>query len=294
MRASSSVVVVSLQDAGTRLDRFVKSHLPHVPHSVVMKLIRTRKVRLVQDGDRRRCSCEQRVEEGQRYEIPPPVDETIDIAPPPLPALELDVLFQDETMVVVNKPSGLPMHRGTGYTSPDAVVLRDYLDQLDGAVHTASRLDKDTSGIVVATRGRRDGRFLNEAWSSSRKGYVALVEGFPKEQQGISEIDMCHTAYRVVGQADRGCLIWAEPREGKKHQVRIALSQQGCPVLGDVKYGAKKRRPRVYLHLFKVKMEHPLTRSQMTLEAPLQNDFVERVRMMGFDWDHLRPNCEFI
>lgn len=236
-------------------------------------------------------------------------EETFD-APPRAVDLPLEIIFEDEAIVVVNKRPGMVTHPGSG-TGEDTLVhalLHHCGGQLSsvgapdrpGIVH---RLDKETSGLIVVAKTDEAHHKLALAFSERKtfKAYTALVVGQPRRSSGSIREPIgrhqthrtrmtvrpdgreAHTDYEVVRLLGRQasevrCVI----HTGRTHQIRVHLSHLGHPLLGDRTYGFKRSQfpevdvPRVMLHSTELGLGHPLSGEKLTLQAPVPEDF-ERV-----------------
>ena len=225
----------------------------------------------------------------------------------------MDVLFQDDVLLAVDKPSGLLVHRGWGR---DARVLVDMVRRALGVdvVHPLHRLDRQTSGVVLFAldaeiAGRMSAAFEDDA---VEKRYLALVRGvapdagrvdhpIPRREDGPRVPAL--TDFRRVAEAPTQprhvSLVEARPRTGRLHQVRRHLKHIDHPVIGDANYGkgavnrALAERyglSRMALHAASLRFPHPLGTGQVTVTAPLPLDLVEPLTRMGFDRSALGPD----
>lgn len=214
----------------------------------------------------------------------------VDYLPPP--DTGLDVVFLDDTMVVVNKPSGLLAVPGRGEGRADCMVSRVCLRFEDAMI--VHRLDMATSGLLVLARGEAMQRALSMAFQDRRvsKRYVALVHGLLKEDAGVVDLPLitdwprrpmqmvCHergkpslTRYRVLGRdADRGLSrVELEPVTGRSHQLRVHMLAVGHPIAGDPLYGdatVQQAYPRLMLHACRIDMPHPISGESLSLSSP--------------------------
>jgi 23S rRNA pseudouridine1911/1915/1917 synthase len=221
------------------------------------------------------------------------------------------VLFEDEDLIVIDKPSGLPSH-------PTADEARDnlfaavgrFLSSRDGiaepylGIH--QRLDRDTSGVVLFTKSKRVNAAVGEIFSSHKvvKIYQALTvatrQKLPKEwtiknclgkvaskskraKYGAVKMDgdLAETFFRVIGESPRGVWIEAIPKTGRTHQIRVHLAEYGLPILGDDLYGAADdRAPRLMLHAAELRFPHPMTKCEVSVKSLLPEDFQECLRQI--------------
>lgn len=210
---------------------------------------------------------------------------------------ELAIVFLDDQMVGVNKPSGLVIHRSR--TARDAwPVVRKLREQLaDPEIVPVNRLDRGTSGAVVFGRSREAARALSLAFQDRlvEKTYLALVRGWPHDQGSIdSPVDgkPAFTAFTTLARVEREglrlALLSVHPRTGVHHQIRRHLRRMGHPVLGDASHGSRRdnqqlqqlcRVKRLLLHARRLVLPHPLNGCRVEISAPLPG------RLRGlFDW----------
>jgi 23S rRNA pseudouridine1911/1915/1917 synthase len=241
-------------------------------------------------------------------------DEIALAEPEPEPAgprpepIDIRLLHQDPDFVVIDKPAGLVVHAGAGVRSGTLVNALLYrLGQLEGGesgrpgiVH---RLDKGTSGVMVAARNERSHRALAEQFKSRqvRKEYLALVHGNPRRPEDTIRApvgrDPRHrtrmsvrprrsreavTHYRVERQYGPFSLLRVRIETGRTHQIRVHLAHVGHPVVGDSTYGGQRARAlpatlarrvvaldRVFLHAWRLEFRHPLSGESLRFESPL-------------------------
>jgi 23S rRNA pseudouridine1911/1915/1917 synthase len=235
--------------------------------------------------------------------------------PPPRPShltpssLPLSVLYEDEHLVVLDKPSGLTVHPGNGQhddTLANALVgrFRD-LPQASGTdrpgiVH---RLDKATSGVLVVARSDAVQRALSAAFAARAvaKEYVALVHGVPRKDEGSIDLPVgrceaqrtkmridveggraAQTTWRVERRLPRNALLRCFPRTGRTHQIRVHLMAVQHPIVGDATYGPRgwpweALVPRLMLHAHRLAFEHPVTKQPLAFEAPIPAELTAAV-----------------
>lgn len=226
----------------------------------------------------------------------------------PLPRVmdDVQILFRDDFLLAVNKPSGLLVHRGWGR---DDVVLVDVVKQLLDVekVHPLHRIDRGTSGVVLFAMDVEIAREMNRRFDESQidKTYLALVRGkcpkhgtvdhpIPRREDGprveamtdYSLIETAQTQPRHVS------LVQANPRTGRLHQVRRHLKHINCPIIGDANYGkgalnrefAKRYGlSRLALHARSIGFEHPVQNKKIEITAPLPDNLTRPLVAMGFD-----------
>ncbi len=299
--------VVSAEDAGQRLDRFLASQLPDLSRSRIQLLIDEGRVRV--DGVARKPSHRIAAGETIAVEIPPP--SPAGVATEPIP---LKVIYEDEDVAVVNKAAGIVVHPGAGAESGTivAALLHRFggirgLSTVGGPLRPGivHRLDKGTSGALVIARTDAAHKKLVEAFRDRliEKTYIALVHGKTKGDSGTIELPIARdlrrrsrmTARRREGRAARTdwrarlrlgafTLIEANLHTGRTHQIRVHFSALGCPVVGDTLYGAPRQErigsellpplERNFLHAARVAFAHPRTGERIDVRAPLSPELV--------------------
>jgi 23S rRNA pseudouridine1911/1915/1917 synthase len=293
--------VVSENDAKARLDQFLAKRLPEYSRSRIQQLIRSGFVRLNEQSTRPR----QIVRGGDKIDLIEPPPEKIDIRPEPMP---LEILFEDDDLIVINKPTGLTVHPGAGqrdHTLVNALVSHCATlsgiggKERPGIVH---RLDKETSGCLVVAKNDTAHRELSKQFAARtvEKIYLALVAGKLRKAAGVIEAKIgrhpihrqrmsatsprgrsAKTEYRVIRSSDQASLIECRLHTGRTHQIRVHLHHLGHPVVGDKIYAPRfaKNLPRQMLHAWKLGFRHPRTGEWKHFEAPLPDDFKAAVKL---------------
>jgi 23S rRNA pseudouridine1911/1915/1917 synthase len=293
--------VVSAKDAKVRLDQFLAKRLPEYSRSRLQQLIRGGFVRLNGGTSRQR----QIVRAGDKIDLIEPPPEKVDIQPEAIP---LDVLFEDDDLIVINKPAGMTVHPGAGQREHTLVnALLSHCAGLSGVggkerpgiVH---RLDKETSGCLVVAKNDMAHRELSKQFAARtvEKIYLALVAGKLRKPAGVIDEKIgrhpvhrkrmqvsphrgrtARTEYRVIRSSDAASLIECRLHSGRTHQIRVHLHHLGHPVLGDKVYGPRfaKNFPRQMLHAWKLGFRHPHTSQWKTFEASLPVDFDIAVKL---------------
>ncbi len=299
--STRSQFVVSKEDAKLRLDRFLAKQLPKYSRSRLQQLIRAGFIRLNGATTRPR----QPVRSGDQIEIIEPPLEKIATQPESIP---LEILFEDNDLIVINKSAGLVVHPGAGHQEHTLVnALLSHCTTLSGIggkerpgiVH---RLDKETSGCLVVAKNDTAHRDLSRQFAERtvEKIYVALVAGKLRKQTGLIEEKIgrhlvhrqrmtagssrgraAKTEYRVLRSGDQASLIECRLHSGRTHQIRVHLHHIGHPVLGDKVYAARRAKdfPRQMLHAWKLGFRHPSTGEWRNFEAPLPDDFATAIKL---------------
>jgi 23S rRNA pseudouridine955/2504/2580 synthase len=277
-----------------RIDNFLLRRLKGVPKSHVYRVLRSGEVR-VNSG---RVKPEYRLRPGDRVRVPP-IRVARQETPRPKP-LHLPVVFEDEALIVIDKPSGVAVHGGSGVSYGVIESLRVERPQAK-FLELAHRLDRDTSGLLMVAKKRAAlvelHRMLRDGEVDKR--YLALVKG---PWRGPAEIRASLHKY-VTGQGERrvavredgqsavtrvkalktkeaASLLELQLLTGRTHQIRVHLAHEGHPVLGDDKYGdfelnkdlSKQGVRRLFLHASRLSLRHPLGRQSLKFESKLPED----------------------
>ena len=266
-------------------------------------LSRSRIRRLIDDGqvtvDGRPAKASTRLVVGQTVTLDLPPSSPAELRPWDVP---LTIVFEDEHLIVIDKPAGMTVHPAPG--NEDRTLANAVLahapgiegiggERRPGIVH---RLDKDTSGLIVVAKNERTHTRLSEQFKSREvsKVYLALVAGHPSPPEAdidapigrrphdrqrmaiVSTGRPAITRYRVVTSYSRSTLVEARPRTGRTHQIRVHLSSVGHPVVGDTTYGRPARPAeglsRQFLHAFRLAFVHPASGETIRFTAELPND----------------------
>lgn len=305
--------IVTNDEDGIRLDRWFKRHFPDVTHGQLQKMLRSGEVRL--EGKRVEASA--RLVAGQGIRVPPQA-----ISPPKAQLekqstrlttqLKKMVLFEDDDVIVLNKPAGLAVQGGTGLKEN----LDDMLVGLQGASATkpklVHRLDRDTSGVFLVARTPLAATRLAEAFRhrDTQKIYWALTLGVPKPEQGrvsaplvkqgevmvvdttdSEEAKSAITVYQVMESTKReAAFVALWPITGRTHQLRVHLDYLGTPILGDRLYGAghptslpvNELGKGLHLHARRLVIPHP-RHGVIDIVAPLGVEMQKTWEWFGFD-----------
>ena len=284
---------IELSDAGARLDQFLAAHVPALSRSRLQSLIKDGHATLngvtVKPGARLRSG-----------------DAILVREPPPTPSLTegediaLSVIFEDEDLIVIDKPAGLVVHPAAGHHTGTLVnALLHHCkalsgiggEQRPGIVH---RLDKETSGCLVAAKSDFAHQILARYFASREvtKVYLALAVGrftnlagtieapigrHPVQRKKMAVVSRgraARTDYRVLADIAGGALVECTLHSGRTHQIRVHLKHLGNPILGDEVYGRRGEFPRQMLHAWKLGFAHPRTGAPLHFVAPLPADFL--------------------
>ncbi len=297
--------IVEASGDGRRLDKFLSEKID--------SLSRTRIKTLIQKGhitiDGKRCLLpKKRLKKGQRIHILIPPPEPLDIEPQDIP---LTVSYEDEHILVINKPPGLVVHPGAGNKNGTLVhgllsICKD-LSGIGGKLRPGivHRLDKDTSGLMVIAKRDEVHLALSNMFKERRlsKTYLALIKGHVQDREGLIDLPIGRhpakrtkmavnfkdgrdavTRFKVLENLNGSDLLEIRLLTGRTHQIRVHLSHLGHPILGDQTYGGPKTLyvngeaihiKRQMLHAFRLSFRHPVLRKRIDLTAPMPEDMKE-------------------
>ena len=309
LSGNGPVLPVSSNEAGQRLDRYLASVLDDLSRTAIQQLIVEGAILV--NGQTSKPGYTLRI--GDEIQLASLVlrTETSQVRPRPLP---LDIVYEDQDVLVVNKAAGMVVHPAPGHQEDTLVnALLAYLPELQsagadsrpGIVH---RLDKDTSGLMIVAKHARAHAALVEQMKQHAiiKRYIALVEGIVSLDQGSIDAPIgrdprhrqqmaitaagsreARTHFRVLERFARHSLLVLRLETGRTHQIRVHLKAIGHPVVGDPVYGSGsvfKRVPlkRQFLHASYLKFAHPITGENIELEAPLPEDLQKVLEEKSF------------
>jgi 23S rRNA pseudouridine955/2504/2580 synthase len=285
---------VGEEGAGQRIDNFLVRHLKGVPKSHVYRVLRSGEVR-VNSG---RVKPDYRLQEGDRVRVPPVrVAERKPLSPKPL---GLPVVFEDAALIVVDKPSGVAVHGGSGVSFGVIESMRAERPQAK-FLELVHRLDRDTSGLLMLAKKRSAlvelHRMLREGEVDKR--YLAVVKGRWSGREELRESlhkyvtsqGERRVAVREDGQSavtrvkalttkESASLVELRLMTGRTHQIRVHLAHAGHPVLGDDKYGdfelnkslARAGVKRLFLHAAKLSLSHPLSGAALAFSSAIPKE----------------------
>ena len=300
-------------EAGLRLDRWFRRHHPHITQGALQRLCRTGQIRI----DGKRAEAATRLLPGQLIRVPPlpaaaPVEGGHRIDARDIQALAAITLYEDDDLLVLDKPSGLATQGGPGivrHIDGLAASLRDARGRRPLLVH---RLDRDTSGVLLLAKGPANAARLAATFRSRDilKTYWAVTVGKPVPAEGVIDAPLARlgsgagsltvladrddedgaasrTEYRTLDAAARR-LAWLElrPLTGRTHQIRVHCEALGVPILGDPKYGEGRARmegfpDRLHLHARALSLPHPAG-GTLTVSAGLPPHMRDTFRALGF------------
>ena len=304
-------LTVDEESAGQRLDNYLQRHLKGVPKSHVYRIIRSGEVRL----NKARATADSRIEAGDTVRLPP-VRRAADTPAAPekdggmAPARTFPILLEDDHLIAIDKPAGTAVHGGSG-------VSFGVIEQLRRAypdaryLELAHRLDRETSGILLVAKKRSALKALQDQFRdrSTGKTYLALVWGdWPAHKKvidlplhkylvpsgdgegerrvkpvakndpdGMPALTLVRIAKRLQHPLGLMTLLEVTIKTGRTHQIRVHLASQGCPIVGDDKYGnfalnkaaQKTGLSRMFLHAWQLRFTHPAHQQSVELQAAL-------------------------
>jgi len=287
---------VDSKAVGVRLDQFLAGEVPRLSRARLQDLIKDGHVTL--NGGKTKASM--RLRDGDTIVLNEPPPTAIETRPE---EIALDVLYEDDDFIVLNKPAGLVVHPAAGNWSGTIVnALLHHCptlsgiggEQRPGIVH---RLDKETSGCLVVAKNDAAHQSLARQFAGREvtKIYLALVAGKLARKSGVVEAAIgrhpiqrkkmavltngrgraAKTSYRVLRELPVGTLVECTLYTGRTHQIRVHLKHLGHPVLGDEVYGKRGGFARQMLHAWRLGFVHPRTGERMNFESPLPPDFVD-------------------
>ncbi len=296
------LVAISAENAGQRIDNFLRTQLKGVPKSMIYRILRKGEVRV----NKKRIKPEYKLEEGDEVRIPPVrVAEREEQAVSPklekVAALAEAIIFEDDHILVLNKPSGTAVHGGSGLSFGVIEGLRALRPEAR-FLELVHRLDRDTSGLLLVAKKRSALRSLHEQLREKgmQKDYLALVRGsWPSHLKSVqapllknilqsgervvrvsSEGTPSETRFKVEERFAFATLVKASPVTGRTHQIRVHTLHAGHPIAFDDRYGerefdsqlAPSGLRRLFLHAAALTFTHPGSGETLRLEAPLDNE----------------------
>ncbi len=288
---------VSPADASQRLDKFLAAKL-NISRTSVKKLIEKDLVEV--EGRPRRAHYG--IESGQIIEFTIPEPRNRKIPQVPAEKIKYETIYRDSDIAVLNKPPGLVVHPAP---SVKQVTLLNALEAEYDSPRLVHRLDKDTSGVIIAALNDEAAMDLQNQFKNRRisKIYNAVAEGSIREDYGEIGAPIKRasrdrtkmkvgwvrarksvTRFKVIERFEDTALIEAYPLTGRTHQIRVHLAYYGHPVLGDAKYSSSKNRaPRQLLHARRIAFTHPGTKKKVQFSAPLPDDFMEMIEKLRIE-----------
>ena len=288
------------EDSGQRIDNFLLKTLKGVPKSMIYRLLRKGEIRV----NKKRTKPDYKLVDQDIIRVAP-----IRISEQPAPVstklnivanLESQILYEDEILLILNKPSGMAVHGGSGVNFGVIEALRALRPQAK-MLELVHRLDRDTSGCLVVAKKRSALRHLHEQLRSKKvqKFYHALVKGrwspkLTRVNEALKKNDLksgervvivdningkeSETRFKVIQHYHNATLVRAFPVTGRTHQIRVHCQIKGHPIACDPKYGHQDfdeqmhsiGLKRLFLHAASIEFTHPRTEQRLKIEAPLE------------------------
>lgn len=285
MNTVSYLTVTEEVGAGQRIDNFLLRRLKNVPKSKIYNILRKGEVRV--NKGRIKPSYKLQADDVVRV---PPVQHTEKrlLTNKQMADISVPVLYEDKNLLIVNKPAGLVVHGGSGLSFGLIELLRALRPE-QKVLELVHRLDKDTSGCIMLAKNSKMLRVLHTMLreGSINKVYHCLVEGYAPDAfkvdvplkkfvlasgermvkvhpEGKSSLTRFMTIDRL---ATRHTLLKAEPVTGRTHQIRVHAAQHGLPIIGDSKYGVRKKAQRLFLHARQLSFTCPLSDKEIIVTA---------------------------
>ena len=304
----TKTLLTASEDAGKRLDSFLAASLPELTRSAAVRLIETGRVTV--NGKNAAKSCKLTGRETVAVALPEP--EPIEAVPQNIP---LDVAYEDEDVIVVNKPAGLVVHPAPGH--PDGTLVNALLSHCGGSLSGVGgalrpgivhRIDRDTSGLIIAAKNDAAHQSLSAQLQDHTLSriYEAVVAGNLREDSGTVDapIGRHHTDRKKMAVTDRGgkpavthwevlerlrgyTYVRCRLETGRTHQIRVHMAHIGHPIYGDTVYGSKKPAAGLTgqcLQAVGLRFLHPRTGLPVELQCPLDGEFasaLEKLRRLG-------------
>lgn len=296
----TKVQFVDIDDdmAGQRIDNFLRNHLKNIPKSVVYRIVRKGEVRV----NKKRVKAEYKLQAGDLVRIPPVTLEEKEQEAPlntnlnRVAELESQIIYEDDHMLILNKPSGLAVHGGSGLKFGAIEALRALRPQAR-FLELVHRIDRDTSGILLVAKKRSALRHLQAQFREKtvQKYYYALVMGkwkpsckvvkaplLKNEVNSIVRVNPngkpSETRFKVLTAFEQATLIQASPITGRTHQIRVHTQYTGHPIAWDDRYGdrrfdaytGKAGLDRLFLHAANIIFTHPGKEERMEIHAEME------------------------
>ena len=269
-------------------------------------MLRTKQIKV----DGKKAESALKLASGQELRIPPmeekPAEKNIKrVSPKDEEMIRSLLIYKDENIIVLNKPSGLAVQGGTNTLHHVDGMLEALKFEKEEAPKLVHRIDKETSGILVLARDRKNAEVLTRAFKERDldKTYLALVRGCPKKLSGEVKANLLKvgekmkvdnegkkalTEYRVVDTVgNKFALVEAKPMTGRTHQIRAHLEYLGTPIVGDDKYFGEKRerigilKDKLYLHAYKIDLSSIYKNLRITAKLP--DYFAEALTTLGLE-----------
>jgi len=329
MNERVETIKVTKSDAGLRVDRWFRQHYPAVGYTHLQKLLRSGQVRV----NSKRVQANDRLGVGDEVRVPKVVREPPAASPslkPPLglskgdrDTIERMIIYEDEHVLVLNKPFGLAVQGGTGTKRHIDGMLAGMADRFGGErPRLVHRLDRDTTGVLLVAKNRTAAAKLGRTFQtrSAAKTYWALVRGVPRPPQGKVEAALVKasgpdgdrvrkarpgeqdaamhatTHYAVIDRvANKFAWVSLKPVTGRQHQLRAHMAMIGHPIVGDNKYEGDRDLTesielKLHLHARRLIISHPISGAKIDVTAPLPEHMLRSWEVLGLDLERFEAS----
>lgn len=301
MTKAFNISTVTSEDNDIRLDKWFKRNNIEMPFSLLAKLVRKKAVRV----NGKKAAPDQRVVEGDKIQYPniqteESPERIVKVSPGLLEVFEKSIIFEDENVIAISKPAGIPTQGGTKIKDNIDDISRCYYQDADFTPKLVHRIDMDTTGLLVLAKSANIAAKITEAFRNNEvnKTYLAIVTGVPKpktgeimstetiEKNGKLRKIRAHSYYKTLDYAaDQYALLDLNPHTGRKHQLRKHCLKLGTPIMGDEKYrlpGSEHlKTDYLYLHAYKISFK--IWDKNYDLTAKPQPHFYDALRELGLD-----------
>ena len=281
-----------------RADKWLKMQLPQFSRETIQEFIENGHVLL----NSKPLKKKDLLKNSDQVTLSIPQILPMELKPQPI---DFSILYEDDSILVINKPKGLVVHPGAG--NPENTLVNGLLYHIDdfqvetgdfrpGIVH---RLDKDTSGVMIVAKTKEAHFKLAESFAKRevKKIYIALTIGkpidlvctLPIKRHAHKRQEMCcdpagkpaETHFEIIDYSSPYCLVKAKPITGRTHQIRVHLKHLQAPIFSDPIYGYMKKEEEkelLMLHAYEINFEHPITKKQMHFQAPLPESMLSLIQ----------------
>ena len=287
-----SLIKVRESDDGMRLNRWFLKYYPGLPLGRFQKLLRTKQIKV----DGKKAEANLKLAAGQEIRVPPldeekaaPHRET-GVSVKDAAFIQSLLLYKDDNILVLNKPSGLAVQGGSKTTRHVDGMLDALTFGTEERPKLVHRIDKDTSGLLVLARNRKYADLLTRAFREHTlpKTYLALTVGCPNPEEGVIKAPLEKAGERsLISEGGKPALVEARPLTGRTHQIRAHLEYLGMPIAGDDRYfGGESRKKfamiadKLHLHAYKIDLS-VIYNKKLVLRAPLPAYFKADLEALG-------------
>jgi 23S rRNA pseudouridine1911/1915/1917 synthase len=298
-------LAVSAAGVGLRLDAWLAEQLPDLSRSRLQKLIDRGQVRV----NDREIDKKYKLHAADLITVTVPPPESLDLIPEQIP---LDILYEDDQLIILNKPAGMVVHPSAGHetgTLVHALLAHCPLAEIGGVQRPGivHRLDRDTTGAIVMAKTDFAHQHLQAQIQAktARREYLGVVSGTPREESGWIDLPIgrhpverqrqaivpeeaggrsAQTHWEIVERLSYFTLVKFRLATGRTHQIRVHSTHMGCPIVGDPLYGSSKtvkvKLPGQALHAWQLELRHPISGETILAEAPLPEHFQKLLRIL--------------